>query len=97
MYDMVYHSKRLSSNIYQIIQHINTTNHKIHSDDQIRKMIVNLGSKKGDKNDDTSPKIMDQHNDLLLDIVETPERDVSHGEGNSHTRKVGTSSVKLSS
>ena len=30
----------------QIRQHINLSNHKIHSYDQMSKMIVNLGSKK---------------------------------------------------
>ena len=33
--------------MYQISEHINLSNHKIHYHDQMRKVIVNLGSKKG--------------------------------------------------
>ena len=43
-------------------QHINSTNYKIHSYDQMIKKIVNVGIKKCDKNDDSSPKLTHQHN-----------------------------------
>ena len=45
-------------------------------------MIVNLGSKKGDRNGYSSPKINNIQNSLLLlSIVYTPENNVSHGDG----------------
>ena len=44
-------------------------------------MIVNLRSKKGNKNDDSYEKNTHLHNTLLMLIVDTPEKDLSHGEG----------------
>ena len=44
------------------------------------KMIVNLGSKKDDKTDDSSPKLTYIHNSLLMSIVENPEKYVYHGK-----------------
>ena len=58
--------------MYKISQHINYSNQKIHYYDQIRKMIVNLGSNKGDKNDDSSPKLTHLHNILLMSIFDKP-------------------------
>ena len=37
---------KLSSNMDQISEHINSSNNKIHSYDKISKIILNLGSKK---------------------------------------------------
>ena len=48
----------------QISQHVNSTNHKIHSYDKMSKMIVNLGSNKDDKNDDHSPQLSHLQNSL---------------------------------
>ena len=91
---LVLNRKILSSHMYHISQTINTTNQKIHSHDQMIKMIVNLGSKKDDKNDDSSPKIINLHNTLLMCIVDATENDLLHGEGKSVIRKVCSSSVK---
>ena len=49
-----------------ISEHINYQNHKIHSYDLMRKMIVILGSKKGDNNDNSSPQLYCLHNLLLM-------------------------------
>ena len=43
IYFLVFNKEKLSSHMDQISQNINTTNHKIHSHDQMSKMIVNLG------------------------------------------------------
>ena len=80
----------------QISQHINIKNHKICSYDQLIKMIVNSGCRKGDRNDSSSPKVTDIHYSLLLSIVHTPEKCVSHGEVKSLTRKFRTSSLNYS-
>ena len=46
----------------------------------MRKIIVNLDSKKGDKNDDSSPKLTHPQNSLLIIIADTPGNDLSHVE-----------------
>ena len=58
----------------KISQHINTKNYKIRSYDQMRRMTVNLSSKKGGINDDSYPKLPDLHNSLLMSIVTGPGR-----------------------
>ena len=63
----------LSSHMDQISQHINYSNHKIHSYYQIRMIIVNLSIKKGDKNYDSHPKLIHTQNTLLIRIVGTTE------------------------
>ena len=50
-------NKKLSAHIAHISQQFNPINHKIYSYDQISKIIVNLASKKGDKNDDSYAKL----------------------------------------
>ena len=54
------------------IQQTNFSNHKINSQDQTNKMVVKLGSKKGDKSYDPSPKLTHPHNKLIMSIVDTP-------------------------
>ena len=66
----------------QISQKINSTNIKNHPSDKISKIIVNLGSKKGDKNDDPPhPQLYLLQNSLLMIIFVTHEKYLSHGEG----------------
>ena len=81
----------------QISKHINYTNKKTHSYDKMRKMIVNLVSKKGDNNDNSYPQLSRLHNSLLMIIVEYNEIDLSHGEWTTDTMKLHTYYVKLSS
>ena len=42
---------------------------------------MNLGIKKGNKDDDSSPKLTDIKIYWLVIIVDIPENNVSHGEG----------------
>ena len=64
-----------------ISQHINYSNQKNQSYDKMSKVIVNLGSNQGDKNDDSSTKITHLQNKLLMIIFDTPGNDISHSEG----------------
>ena len=41
-------------------------------------MIFDLGNNKGVSNDDSSSKLTDMQNELLMSIVDTPETDLSH-------------------
>ena len=63
----------------QISQQIIFTNNKIQSYDRMFKIIVNLGIKKGDNNDNYYSKISCKFNSLLMCIVDTPEKNLSHG------------------
>ena len=64
--------------MYQISEQINTTN-KNHFHDKIRKLIVDLGHNKGNKNDNSSPELTNMKNYLLLRIFDTPEKYVYYG------------------
>ena len=46
------------------------------------KKIVSLGSKKYDRNDGSSPKLTGPQNYLSMRTVDTPDKDLSHVEGN---------------
>ena len=59
----------------QISEHINSSNHKIHSYDEMRKMIVNLGIRKCKNNDTSTYELTRLKNSLLMSIVDTPEKD----------------------
>ena len=80
----------------QISQHINIKKHRIIFYNQKRKIMVNSGSKKDNKSDDSSSKITDIQNYLVMSIFDTPEKDVSNSRRNSLTSKVYTSSAKSS-
>ena len=58
---------------------------------------MNLGSNKGDRNDDSSPKITGLQSSLLMIIVDNLEKDVSQSKGNTLTRKLRKDYVKSSS
>ena len=68
----VLNDKKLSSHIDQISEHINYSNQKIHSYDQMRKMIVNLGSKKYENRNDPTCQLYHLQNLSLLSIVNNP-------------------------
>ena len=53
----------------QTSKHINTTNGKIHSYDQMINMIVNLGSNKFNKYYESYTKLTDLQNSLLMRIL----------------------------
>ena len=61
------------------------------------KIIVNLGSKKGENNKKSSTQITRLYNSLRMSIVDNPEKDLSSVDRKSDTRKVSTSSVNSSS
>ena len=63
---------------------------------QMIKIIVNLGSKKCENNDTSNFQITGLQNSLLMSIVKTPEKDLSNIDRKYDTRKVNTSSIKLS-
>ena len=65
---------KLSSQMYLIIQQTNSTNHEIYSYDLIRKIIVNLGSNKGDKKNHSSPKLTHLHITLFMSIFNKPKK-----------------------
>ena len=60
------------------------------------KIIVNLGSKKCENNDTSNFQITGLQNSLLMSIVKTPQKDLSNIDRKYDTRKVNTSSIKLS-
>ena len=60
----------------QISEHANYSNHKIHYYDQMIKMIVNLGIKNCEDNNNCTFQLNHTHNSLLMSIVDTPEKDV---------------------
>ena len=55
----------------QISEHGNDINHKVHYHDKMSKRILNLGSKKGDNNNNLSPQLSHIYNSLLVIIVDT--------------------------
>ena len=81
----------------QISGHINHSNHKMHSYDQMVKMIVTLSNKKWENNNKSTVKINQILILLLLSIVETPEMYVSNVNRNEYKRKICTSLIKSSS
>ena len=52
----------------QISEHINSSNQKIHSYDQMSRIIVNLGSKKVKNNNNPYTQLTYLHNSLLMSI-----------------------------
>ena len=60
----------------QISERINSSNHKIHSYDQISKIIVSLGSKKYKNNNNYTYQLSRLQYFLLMIIVNTPEKDL---------------------
>ena len=58
----------------QISELINSSNQRIHSYDQMIKMIANLGITKGENNDNSSPQLINIYNSLLMSIVDTPKK-----------------------
>ena len=87
---------KLLSRMAQISEHVNSSNHKIHSYDQMSKLIVNLVSKKCENNNNSTCQLNHLHNSLLMSIVDTPEKDISNVDRKLDKRKIGTISIKSS-
>ena len=79
----------------QFSEHVNSSNHKIYSRDQMRKNIVNLGSKKYKKN--SAFQLNHLQNHLLLSIFDTPENDLTRVDRKSDMRKVRVYLINSSS
>ena len=77
----------------QITEHINSSNHKIHSCDKMRKMTVNLGSNKSENNNKSTCQINHPQNLLLMSIIDTPEKYVSNFDRKIDNRKLRTYSI----
>ena len=59
----------------------------------MREFIVNLGSNKGNNNDDSSPQLSRINNSLIIIVFDINERYFSNSEGKYGTREVRTSLV----
>ena len=81
---------KLSSHMAQISEHINSSNQKNHSYDQMGKMIVNLSNNKCEKNNKSTGHLNHIQKYLLMSIVDTPEKDVSNVDRKSDKRKICT-------
>ena len=88
-----FNDNKLSSHIAHIGEHINSSNHKIHSNDKMRKMIVNLFINKGKNNNKSSPQLTRVQNSLPMSIVKNPERYLSNVEVKYDMRKARIYSV----
>ena len=81
----------------QTSEHINSSNQKIHPYYRMRKMIVNLSSKKCKNNNKSTCQLCHLQIFLLMSIVNNPEKDLYNVDWKSDMRKVRTSSVNSSS
>ena len=77
----------------KINEHVNFSNQKIHSYDQMRKFIVKWGSKKFESKNNSTCQLNNIHNSLLMSAVDTPEKYLSNFDRKQDMRKVCTSSI----
>ena len=89
--------KKLSSHMAHISEHTNYSNHKILFNNKINKMVVDLGSKKGESNYNCSSQLTRLHNSLLVSFVNTIETYLSNVDRKSGMKKLHTSLVQSSS
>ena len=82
----------------QISEHMNKSNHKIHSYCQISKMIANIGSKKGENNIPplANCELTRLHISIQMIIVNNPEKCLSNIYGKYDTIKSHKDSVESS-
>ena len=81
----------------QISEHINSSNHKIQSYDQMGTMIVNLSNKKCKNNNKSTVNLNHIQKSFLIIIFKTPEKGVSNVDSKLDKRKIRTSLIKSSS
>ena len=89
--------KKFSSHMAQISEHIKSLNHKIHSYDKMIKIIVNLGSKKCEDNNNYTRQLNQPQNLLIMSIFDTPEKDISKVDRKLDKIKIRKYSIKSSS
>ena len=81
----------------QISEHLNSSNDKIHSRDQVSKIIVKLGVNKCKNNYTYTFQLARLQNWLLMSIFDTPEQDLSNFDWKYDKKMLRTYSVKSSS
>ena len=81
---------KLSSHMAHIIERINSSNNKIHSYDQMGKIIVKLSNKKWENNKNSTGHLNNIQKSLLMSIVDTPEKNVSNVDRKVDKRKIRT-------
>ena len=74
----VINGTKLSLNMDEISEHINSSNHVIYSHDQMCKNIVNLSNQKCENNNKPTGHLNQIQKLLLMSIVDTPEKYVSN-------------------
>ena len=62
----------------QITDNINSSNPKIHSYDKMGRTVVNLVGKKCENINNSTYQLSRLHNSLIMNIVDTPEKDLSN-------------------
>ena len=87
---------KLSSHVAQISEHINSSNRKIHSNDQMVKIIVNLSNTKWKNNNNSTGHLDHIQKSWLMSIVDTPEKYVSNVDRKVDKRKMRTSLINSS-
>ena len=93
---LVLNDRKLSSNMVHISEHINSINHKINSHNQMRKMILNLGSNKCEYNNYYTCQLNHLQNLLLMSIFDTPENYVIKVDRKLDKRKLRTYPINSS-
>ena len=93
----VINDTKMSSHMDQISEHINSSNQKIHSYQQMGTMIFNLSNKKFKRNNNSTGHLNNIQKSLLMSIVDTPKKDVSNVDRKLYRRKIRKSLIKLSS
>ena len=81
----------------QTSEHINSSNNKINFHDQMRKIIVNLVSKKYENNNTSTCQLTRLHNFLFMSIVDICDKYEYYGDIKSNMIKLRTSKVNSSS
>ena len=74
----------------QIREQINTSNHKIHSHDQMGEIVFNLSNNKCGKNNKSTGHLNQIQNFLLMSIVDIPDKDVSNVHRKAYKKIIRT-------
>ena len=92
----VINDKKLSSQMAQISEHINSSNQKMHSYYNMGNVTVNWSNKKCKNNNNSTGHINHIQKPLLMNIVDTPEKDVSNFDSKVDKRRIRKSLIKSS-
>ena len=89
----VINDTKLSSHTAHISEHINSSNRKMHSYDQVGNIIFNLSNKRCKNDNKSTDHLNEIQKSLLMSIVDTPEKDLSNVDWKADKRKVCTSLI----